>query len=158
ESLSESASALSSGKIAPARSSRWLRPAIGIAVVTAALAAGAGLHPAMRPAAASPSFPPPPPRPRPIPHARLAAAGHAVVYSAQWEGKAAEVFSVSSPGQESRALGLGEAILLSVSAGDELALQLRPRLWTGQLHGTLARVPLSGGVPRELRENVQAAD
>src|SRR5258708_7850535 len=78
--------------------------------------------------------------------------------STRREGNPSEIYSVASAGQESRALGLGEAMLLSISSGDELALKLHPRLWTGQMHGTLARVPLSGGSPRELRENVLDAD
>jgi Tol biopolymer transport system component len=37
-------------------------------------------------------------------------------------------------------------------------VKLHPTLWSGHFQGTLARVPLSGGAPRELREAVQDAD
>lgn len=90
--------------------------------------------------------------------ARFESDGGAIVYSAQWDGKAAEIFSLRLAGQESQSFGLSDAMLLSVSPSDELALKLHPMLLAGGLHGILARVPLSGGSPRELTENVKDAD
>ncbi len=162
ETISDSAVGTASGKLAPVRPSQWRRPAMTAAVLAtaavAAIAAGVLLDRGIRPPAASPSFQRLTFRRGAATTARFAADGKTVVYSAQWEGKRSEVFSVASAGQESRSLGLGEAMLLSVSSADELALKLRPKLWTGQLHGTLARVSLSGGSPRELLENVLDAD
>jgi serine/threonine protein kinase/Tol biopolymer transport system component len=158
EALSSSAPALPSGKIALVRASRWLRPAVGTAVVVAAIAVGILLDRAMRPQSSAPSFQRLTSRRGSVSAARFAADGRTVAYSAQWEGKSTEIFSVASAGQESRPLGLGEAMLVSVSSADELALKLRPKLFSGQLHGTLARVPLSGGSPRELLEDVLDAD
>ena len=158
ESVSGSGSSLASGRLAPLRSARWRRLALPAAVVAAAVAAGVALDRGIRPPAASPAFQRLTFRRGAATTARFASDGKTVVYSAQWEGKPSEIYTITSAGQESRPLGLGEGILLSISSGDELALKLHPRLWTGQLHGTLARAPLAGGSPRELLENVLDAD
>jgi Tol biopolymer transport system component len=65
---------------------------------------------------------------------------------------------VTRPGStESRDLQLPDARILAVSATGELAILLgRQAIWTPT--GTLARVPLEGGAPRELLENVSLAD
>ena len=60
---------------------------------------------------------------------------------------------------ESRSLGLSDASLLSVSASGDLAVSLGWRQVVGwESLGTLARVPLEGGAPREILENVMSAD
>ena len=60
---------------------------------------------------------------------------------------------------ESRSLGLSPASLLSVSPTGDLAVSLGWRQVVGwESLGTLARVPLEGGAPREILENVMAAD
>jgi Tol biopolymer transport system component len=89
--------------------------------------------------------------------ARFAPDGQTIVYSAAWEGQPARIF-VTRPGSvESRDLGLPDARILAVSATGELAILLgRQATWTPA--GTLARVPLEGGAPRELLENVSLAD
>ena len=59
----------------------------------------------------------------------------------------------------SRELGLKDAELLSISKGGELAVRLNTTYYGGYARfGTLARVPLSGGTPREVLDNVQDAD
>ena len=90
--------------------------------------------------------------------ARFAPDGQTVVYSADWAGSPSEIFSVRRASHESRPFGLSEATLLGMSRSEELAVKLRPRLWSGFFHGTLARVPFGGGAPREVMENVQDAD
>ena len=155
EILSDTASSGKASAIAPRRR---LRP-VGIALALAAAAAvGALLERGMRPAPPAPAFQRLTFRRGTVTAARFASDGKTVVYSAQWEGRPSEVFSISSAGQESRPLELADAMLLSVSSADELAVKLRPKLWSGHLHGTLARVPLAGGSPRELLEAVQEAD
>src|ERR1700722_11260660 len=47
-------------------------------------------------------------------------------------------------------------ILLSVSPSDEIALNLTPSLVPAL--GTLARAPMSGGTPRQLVDDIVAAD
>ncbi len=91
--------------------------------------------------------------------ARFAPDGQTVVYSAAWDGRPTEIFTVRLDGPESRSLGLPPADLLSVSASGELAICLGRRVqWGFEGYGTLARVPLGGGAPRELLENVGDAD
>jgi roadblock/LC7 domain-containing protein len=82
--------------------------------------------------------------------ARFAPDGQTVVYNARWEGKPSEVFTAR--------LDLAEA----------QALSLAQNAWTDGLHGgealihypdgRLARMPLVGGTPRDVAENVDDAD
>jgi len=57
--------------------------------------------------------------------------------------------------REARDLGLPSGNILAVSRSGELALLLGA---AGRATGTLAQVPLGGGAPREILENVTAAD
>jgi eukaryotic-like serine/threonine-protein kinase len=131
-------------------------PALGAAALLAIAAAGfLGRRSAIRPV---PSFQQLTFRRGTVTAARFVPGGETVVYSAQWEGKPGEIFSVRPTSPESRSLGVADAALLTISSSEELAVNLRPHLWSGQYPGTLARVPLGGGVPREITENVQEAD
>jgi serine/threonine protein kinase/Tol biopolymer transport system component len=90
--------------------------------------------------------------------ARFAPDG-SVVYGAAWEDNPLELFSSFQTGPESRPLGLREADVLSVSSSGELAISLGRRyIGVGfATTGTLARVPLGGGAPRRVCEDVQEA-
>ena len=82
-----------------------------------------------------------------------------IVYSASWEGGENQLYMSRTDDPGSRELGLKDAELLSVSKGGELAIRLNPVNHGGYARsGTLARVPLSGGTPRELLDNVGDAD
>ena len=59
--------------------------------------------------------------------ARFAPDGQTVVYSAEWEGRPAELFSVLLSSPESRPLGYSPAELLALSATSELAIALGSR-------------------------------
>jgi len=91
--------------------------------------------------------------------ARFAPDGQTVVYSASWSGNPSDIFVTSQASPESRGLGLPGSELLSVSSSGELAILINSRV-TGpfSVNGTLARVPLTGGAPRELEEAVEWAD
>jgi len=89
--------------------------------------------------------------------ARFAPDGQTVVYGAAWEGRPSELFSVRTDSVESRALGLDHANVLDVSPKGELAVLLRKGSFQTMGRGTLARVPLGGGAPRELQDNVFSA-
>jgi Tol biopolymer transport system component len=91
--------------------------------------------------------------------ARFSNDGQTVVYGGAWEGKPLQVFVTRPESPESRPLGLEDADVLSVSSQGELAI-LTKHQFIGAFApiGTLARVPLSGGAPREVLENVQEAD
>ena len=84
-----------------------------------------------------------------IPKARFAPNG-TVVYSASWEGAPITLFLAQPGNREARELGLPPAEVYSVSPSGEMLVGLPAKR-------TLARVPIGGGVPRELLENVWAA-
>ena len=94
-----------------------------------------------------------------ITEARFAPDGLTVVYSAAWEGRPSELFVTRIDSPESRPLGLTDATLLSVGPSGEIAVALRPKEMGGFVTlGTLARLPIMGGVPRELLDGVFMAD
>jgi eukaryotic-like serine/threonine-protein kinase len=91
--------------------------------------------------------------------ARFAPDGAPMVYAAAWEGRPIESFSARTGSLGERALGIPEARILGISSTGEMALlvKLSPsRNWIRT--GTLARAPLDGGAPREVLQNVGAAD
>ena len=90
--------------------------------------------------------------------ARFHPDGQTIVYSAKWEGQRLEVFLTRSATPESRPLGLLDADVLAVSVSGELAILLRPSSPGFLATGTLARMPMTGGAPRELLDNVSLAD
>jgi len=92
-------------------------------------------------------------------NARFSPDGQTVFYGARWNGKPIEIFAVRGDSPESRALGLGNAEVLAVSRNGQLAISLR-RHPIGYVRdsGVLAQVPIAGGAPRELLEDVEAAD
>jgi hypothetical protein len=92
--------------------------------------------------------------------ARFAPDGQTVVYSAAWEGQPVRLFTTRAERPESSQLDLPEADILAISSRGEMAICLRPRMRidAAQRRGTLARVPLMGGAPREILEDVQGAD
>ena len=91
--------------------------------------------------------------------ARFTADGQTVVYSAAWGDRPAEIFLTRVGSPESRPLGIENANLLSVSPSGELAILLKKGDVFGVVgKGTLARVPLGGGTPRQIEEDVDSAD
>ena len=88
--------------------------------------------------------------------ARFTPDGETIVYSAAWDGEPADIFVANRHSPEARPLGLREAEVLSVSKGGEVAVLLRRDRLTGL--GTLARVAITGGVPREIANGVLHAD
>ena len=91
--------------------------------------------------------------------ARFAADGKTVVYSAAWEGNPVELYTTRPESPESRPFGLQKAEVLSVSKDGEMAVLLNSHNVDPYINvGTLGRVPLGGGAPREVLEHVQWAD
>lgn len=81
--------------------------------------------------------------------ARFGPQGH-VIYSASWEGRPETVFDLQLPSLDARPLdGVGSRIV-AITPNGEVAF-LRP-------DGMLARVPLSGGPPKEILRGVLTAD
>jgi len=82
-----------------------------------------------------------------------------IVYSASWDGGDYELYLSRTDDPGTRELGIKDAEILSISKNGEMAIRLNTQGHGGYARsGTLARVPLSGGTPREVLENVQDAD
>ena len=92
-----------------------------------------------------------------IDNGRFANGGKTIVYSAAWDGNPYRVYSTQAENPESRDLGILNARLLGVSPSDEMALALTPAD-LALFFGTLARAPISGGTPREVANDIAAAD
>jgi Tol biopolymer transport system component len=89
--------------------------------------------------------------------ARVAPDGQTVLYSAAWEGRPYDLYQTRIGSRESRPLGIPDARLVGISKTGELAFMRGPQM-VFRAFGLLARVPLAGGTPRDLLENVAAAD
>src|SRR5262249_15583389 len=79
--------------------------------------------------------------------------GNTIVYSESFGGGPYRILSTQVGSTESRALGLPDGDVLSISRNGELAISIgRRQFLAGE--GTLARVPLTGGAPRQVLEDV----
>jgi serine/threonine protein kinase len=88
--------------------------------------------------------------------ARFSPDGHTVVYSAAWEGQPSEIYSTRAEFPQAQAIGIQGARIASISGANEIAF-LISKSGFAELDGTLARVPLSGGSPREVLGHVRDA-
>ena len=146
---------------APRSRPRWMRAAAGVGLLLAVAAAsyfagrGAGTPGGM----GSVTFTPLTYRSLPIFRALFAPDGRTVVFSQAAEGNHSALFTVSPDYPEPRPLGIPDTQLLSVSSKGEIALLTHARYIHHRLFtGTLARMPLGGGAPREILEGVREAD
>jgi WD40 repeat protein len=160
----ESLSSLSgSAKVAPAprgarigRLRAWLLAAIPILLLATAAAfwAGRATVPASNPVFTRLTF-----RGGHVASARFAPDGQTIVYSATFGDDPVELYTTRPDSPQSRELGLKGSSILAISRGTELAVTLEHSFFTANASaGTLARLPLSGGAPREVAENVLSAD
>src|SRR5271155_1009394 len=91
--------------------------------------------------------------------ARFTPNGQSVVYGAAWEGKPTELFITSPESPQSRSLDRhGEELMSISSTGDIALLTSVNATGTYTQAGTLARMPINGGDPRDILEGVQWAD
>jgi eukaryotic-like serine/threonine-protein kinase len=158
--LSETSAAETIAAAAPAHRKvpSWLATAaallVGLALGVAGVKLLAGARPSSNAAPQRLTF-----RHGTIVSARFAPDGRSVVYAAAWDGKPIALFTTRAESPESRALDLPPASLLSVSPAGDLAVSLgwRP-IFGWETLGTLARVSLEGGAPREILEDVMDAD
>lgn len=92
--------------------------------------------------------------------ARFAPDGNSVIYSASWDGTPVQLFTTRPESPESSALPLPAAGIFAISSKGEMAIALNCEIsgYSGSCPGTLATVPIAGGAPREIMENVMAAD
>ena len=91
--------------------------------------------------------------------ARYTAGGESFVYSAAVSGSSPRIYAVTSAYPEPRVVSDSATHLLAVSSKDEMAVLVgavynHHRVFTG----TLARMPVGGGTPRELLTSVHDAD
>ncbi len=146
------------GLVAPAMSSRWRGWLWPLGAALLALAAiGVAFFVGQKPRLRSPSVLSLIPRLGMVSAGRFNPDGR-VIFSAAWEGQPLEIFSQSPGTMEAQPLGLRDTALLAVSTTGELAVLVRPDWIPGGLKGTLAVVPGAGGTPREVAENITAAD
>jgi hypothetical protein len=97
-----------------------------------------------------------------VERARFAPDGQTVVYSARWDGNRAEVFTARVDLAEAQALSLAQSAHLDAVHGGE-ALIYSSEAPPGSVishpeQGRLARIPLMGGTPRDVAENVYDSD
>jgi serine/threonine protein kinase/Tol biopolymer transport system component len=93
--------------------------------------------------------------------ARFTRDWQSILYSAAWEGEPTELFTARYGSTESRSLS-PETAVAAVSSKDQLAVLLKPTLLAfGSVcfpEGTLALLPIEGGTPRPIMNDVQWAD
>jgi len=91
--------------------------------------------------------------------ARFAPDGRSVIYAASWNGEPTEIFSTDPKIPGARSLGFPSTQLLAVSSSGEMAvLQSVDYRFLFARRGTLGQVPLTGGSPRQLAEDIYWAD
>jgi serine/threonine protein kinase/Tol biopolymer transport system component len=93
-------------------------------------------------------------------NARFTPDASTIVYSAAWDGSPSQMSWTRPGSRTSSPLGPASAELLAISAKGELAVLLNPYPVEGgsRRAGTLALLPLPGATPREILDNVGAAD
>ena len=91
--------------------------------------------------------------------ARFAPDGHTVIYGASWDGAPIQIFSADVQSAGTRSMEMPSTQLLGVSTAGEMAvLQPAQSSFMLTLRGTLGRVPITGGTPRQIAERVEWAD
>src|SRR5262249_35231597 len=92
-------------------------------------------------------------------NARFSTDGRTIVSAAAWGGEPFALYSMRLPATSARRLGSPGTDLLAISDSGELAVSLGSRpVLEGVTRGTLARLPLEGGAPREVLQDVLFAD
>ena len=139
---------------------RSLFPTLALAAITLVAGLAAGMFLLQR--TPQPSFPVYKPltfRRGIVLSARFAPDGKTVIYSAAWEGKPLDLFTTRPESPQSQEMLPRGAQVLAISSAGEMLLSLGSRPRDAFLYsGTLARVPLVGGAPREILDNVEWAD
>jgi Tol biopolymer transport system component len=142
---------------------RWLVPAgaaaLALLAVAAAYRVGRRQAAAAAPKLPAVTFSQLTFRQEPIFNARFSPDGKTIVYSAAPSGNSSEIYSLRPDYPGTAPTGRPGMALLSISSKGELAVLTRPRYLRHSLfQGTLARMPLEGGAPREIAEGVREVD
>jgi eukaryotic-like serine/threonine-protein kinase len=95
-----------------------------------------------------------------VSNARFTSDGQTILYGASFGASSLHLFSTRPDSPESRSVGLPDKVdLLAISSSGELAVLLNALTGAAfNLEGTLARVPLAGGAPRQVLDKVTWAD
>ncbi len=160
ESLTETSSPSKGGlrAVATPPRRRWLLPSLAALMIAASYA---GIYFLARRSAtfAAPTFHRLTFRRGTILAARFSPDGQTIVYGAALEGRPVELLTTRFDSTDSRPLGMQKTDILSISSNGEMAV-LKDAHPTGSFYetGTLARVTLAGGAPREVLDHVEGAD
>jgi eukaryotic-like serine/threonine-protein kinase len=90
--------------------------------------------------------------------ARFTRDGNTVVYSASWNGGARQLYTQRTNSVQATPLNLDADVLGIADNGDMAVILKRRFLATWLQRGTLARLPLEGGAPRPILDDVYEAD
>jgi serine/threonine protein kinase len=145
----------------PAKNTKIVRYAGLATIVLAALflAYFAGKRSSVPTIAAQPAFQQLSFRRGTIHSARFTPDGQTIVYGASFDGQPKHIYTTRPGSPESLPLGTDHTIPLGISSSNELAVSTGcQNFFMANCKGTLARMPLSGGAPREIAEQVLAAD
>ena len=135
-----------------------VRALVAAVAVVVALAAGLAIGLRLRTPASSPAFHPITFRLGTMGDARFTPDGE-MVYSASWDGKHPELYVARQGSPGDRSLAIHDAEVLAVSNNGEMAILTNIlRLPGNAAIGTLSVVPLTGGAPRAVLDNIQHAD
>ncbi len=90
--------------------------------------------------------------------ARFASDSPSIYYSASWDGEPVQLYSTQPDTPESRPLNLVNSTLFAVSASQLAISEGCKDRYIGLCQGTLGLVPPAGGTPRQVADDVLAAD
>jgi DNA-binding winged helix-turn-helix (wHTH) protein len=91
--------------------------------------------------------------------ARFAPDGRNVFYGASWDGTPIEIYSTDVKISGERSIGIPPSQLLAISSTGQMAVLQSPRYaFMFTTRGILAQLPLTGGSPRQIAEDVEGAD
>ncbi len=158
EGMSGTSTATGTAAASPAKAwNKWLFPVAAVAVVLT-IGASFGWWQARGSGSTIPVYHPQTFERGFIYNARFSPDGRTIYYSANWNGTPLQLYAKDIGSPESRALNIVNSTLFAVSTS-ELAISLGCKdRYIGDCEGTLALAPVSGGAPREIVENVLAAD
>jgi serine/threonine protein kinase len=91
--------------------------------------------------------------------ARFTSDGKGIFFSATWDGNPVDISYMRVESSDTQMVGAPNTQMLSVSPSGDMAVLLNGKyLYHFTNQGTLGRMSLAGGSPREMLENVQDAD
>ena len=141
----------------PSHRPRWIRAAV-LAVLLVAAVAMAYLAGRRNISSSSASYQQLTSEPGYAGPARFTRDGNRVVYSAAWNGGPKQLYAQRSNSLQSTSLNIDADVLGIADNGDMAVILKRRFLATWLQRGTLARMPLEGGAPRPILEDVYEAD